>query len=96
MESNFWDVAELILTKTSVYDFTEFDNMSSNNYNKIYYYDYSNAQNIPSELNTSAGIIFAFLYASASIYQILITNEGEIFSRRRYEENNWSKWVKLH
>lgn len=89
-------MAGLILKKTSVQDFTEFDNMSSNNYNNIYYYDYSNSQNIPSELNTSSGIIFAFLYGSASMYQILITNEGEIFSRRRYAENKWSKWVKLH
>lgn len=96
MESNFWDVAELILKRTLVNDFTELDNMSSNNYNNIYYYDFSNAQNIPSELDSKAGIMFAFMFGSASLDQIVINDGGKIFFRRRYSENAWSSWVNLH
>lgn len=89
-------MAELILKRTLVNDFTELDNMSSDNYNNIYYYDFSNARNIPSELGSKAGIMFAFMFGSASIHQIVINDEGKIFFRRRYGENAWSSWVKLH
>lgn len=74
-------------------DFTEMDSMTYENYNAKFfcYFNNSTANN---NFNSS-GIIFSFIFGSASVSQIVITNGEKIYIRSRYNDENWKDWTRI-
>ena len=92
--SIYVDVAELMLRPILIKDFTEMDSMTYENYNTKFfcYYNTTTANN---NFNNSSGIIFSFIFGSASVYQIVITDEQKIYIRSRYSDNKWKDWTRI-
>ena len=87
-------VAELMLRPILIKDFTEMDSMTYENYNTKFfcYYNNTTANNI---FTNSSGIIFSFIFGSASVCQIVITNGEKIYIRSRFDDNKWNKWTRI-
>ena len=75
-------------------DFTEMDSMTYENYNAKFfcYFNNSTANN---NFNNYSGIIFSFIFGSASVCQIVITNDEKIYIRSRYNDKNWNNWTRI-
>jgi hypothetical protein len=87
-------VAELMLRPILITDFTEMDSMTYENYNtKFFCYFNNTTPNSP--FNNVSGIIFSFIFGSASVCQIVITNQEKIYIRSRYNDKNWNDWTRI-
>ena len=87
-------MAELMLRPILIRDFTEMDSMTYENYNaKFFCYFINTTPNSP--FNNFSGIIFSFIFGSASVCQIVITNMEEIYIRSRYNDKNWNDWTRI-
>ena len=75
-------------------DFTEMDSMTYENYNAKFFC-YFNNTTANSHFNNFSGIIFSFIFGSASVFQIVITNEEKVYIRSRYNDNNWRGWTRI-
>ena len=75
-------------------DFTEMDSMTYKNYNAKFfcYYNNSTANN---ELNSDSGIIFSFIFGTASVLQIAIASNGNLYIRSRYSDGSWNSWTRI-
>ena len=87
-------VAELMLRPILIKDFTEMDSMTYENYNAKFfcYFSSSTANN---ELNSDSGIIFSFIFGSASVLQIAITSNCNLYIRSRYSDMPWNSWTRI-
>ena len=88
------EVAELMLRPILIKDFTEMDSMTYENYNAKFFC-YFNNSTANSPFNNYSGIIFSFIFGSASVCQIVITNEEKIYIRSRYNDRNWNNWTRI-
>ena len=70
------------------------DSMTYENYNAKFfcYYNNSTANN---ELNSDSGIIFSFIFGSASVCQIATTNSEALYIRNRFSDNSWASWTRI-
>lgn len=75
-------------------DFTEMDSMTYKNYNAKFFC-YFNNTTLNSPFNNVSGIIFSFIFGSASVCQIVITNQEKIYIRSRYNDKNWNDWTRI-
>lgn len=87
-------VAELMLRPILITDFTEMDSMTYENYNTKFFC-YFNNTTTNSPFNNVSGIIFSFIFGSASVCQIVITNQEKIYIRSRYNDKNWNDWTRI-
>lgn len=94
MESNFWDVAELMLHPTSIADFTKMDSMTYENYHAGFFYYFNNGS-ANNYFGSESGIVLAFIYGSASVLQIAITSNCNLYIRNRYSDNPWKSWTRI-
>lgn len=87
-------MAGLMLRPILITDFTEMDSMTYENYNaKFFCYFNSTTSNSP--FNNFSGIIFSFIFGSASVCQIVITNDARIYIRSRYKDDEWINWTRI-
>lgn len=70
------------------------DSMTYENYN-VKFFCYFNSSTANNELNSDSGIIFSFIFGSASVFQIAITNNDKLYIRSRYNDNNWKDWTRI-
>lgn len=87
-------VAELMLRPILITDFTEMDSMTYKNYNAKFFL-YFNNKTLNSPFTQVAGIIFSFIFGSASVCQIVITNQEKIYTRSRCGDKKWNDWKRI-
>ena len=75
-------------------DFTEMDSMTYENYN-VKFFCYFGGSTANNELNSDSGIIFSFIFGSASVLQIAITSNCNLYIRSRYSDNPWKSWTRI-
>ena len=75
-------------------DFTEMDSMTYENYNAKFFCYYNNST-ANKELNSDSGVIFSFIFGTASVLQIAIASNCNLYIRSRYSDNPWNSWTRI-
>ena len=83
-----------MLRPTYITDFAEIDSISDQNYNARFFY-YFNNSTLNNVFGDDSGVIFVFAFGSASILQMVITKNGDVYIRSRYSDSNWGDWSKV-